>query len=223
MKGLIVKDFYILCNQKTLMALGVLCGVICLFTMKDPGFLICYVTLIATSVGCATCSYDEMNNGMAYLMTLPVKRTSYVLEKYLFATGCGLVGYVFSVLFGFIYYFATKNLDLSSLFENMIFLPVLVFTIPAIMIPTILKFGSAKSRIVIFILMGMLFAFGGIMSLLNVVSFTFVTEGEITVTFMENAVFIQQGWVLLGSVAISILIFIGSILLSIGIIKKKDF
>ena len=50
--------------------------------------------IIAFLVG-MTISYDEMNNGLAFLMTLPVTRRQYVAEKFI----CGLL----SLFLGFVY------------------------------------------------------------------------------------------------------------------------
>ena len=56
MKGLLVKDLRIAAEQKTLLALMLFCALICLFTMRDPTFVIGYMCLICATLGSTTCA-----------------------------------------------------------------------------------------------------------------------------------------------------------------------
>lgn len=222
MKGMIVKDLRILLEQKSLMILGLICGIICLFTMKDPTFLIGYVTLIATSMGCVSCAYDEMNNGMAYLMTMPCSRTKYVIEKYLFAVAIGLIGWSLSIGLSFAYLFANHINETYLIMGESLGLLALVLTIPAVMIPMVLKFGPARSRIMIYILIGIIFAAAGVMSLTHLSSIT-VVKDEIVVYVIDYTITLIPRTLVLSALALAIIIFVTSMLISIGILKKKEY
>lgn len=46
------------------------------------------MTMFRAMIAVGTLSYDETDNGLAFLMTLPVDRKTYVREKYLFILIC---------------------------------------------------------------------------------------------------------------------------------------
>ena len=47
-------------------------------------------TIVTAIFAITTISYDEFDNGLAFLMTLPVTRKQYVAEKYLLGAGLTL-------------------------------------------------------------------------------------------------------------------------------------
>lgn len=222
MKGMIAKDLRILSEGKTLASLGVICGIVCLFTMKDPGFLIGYMTLIAASMGCMSCAYDEMNNGMAYLMTMPCSRLSYVLEKYIFAVCTGLAGLSVSLIIACIYNLIFDKGIVIETFGNAFVFLILIFIIPAVMIPVVLLFGHARSRIIIYVLIGIMFAMAGLMSLTNLVAFS-VISGGVTVTVWDYQATLFKSGLMVTGVVSSVLLFAVSMIISIIIMKKKEF
>ena len=222
MKGMIVKDIRILLEQKSLMILGFICGTICLLTMKDPSFLIGYVTLIATSMGCVSCAYDEMNNGMAYLMTMPCTRTKYVLEKYMFAVVTGLIGWAVSIVLALIYLFANHINDMYLIMNESAGLIAVILIIPSFMIPIVLKFGHARSRIMVYIIIGIIFAVSGVMSLTHLTSVTIIKD-EIIINLADYSITLLPTTIFVVVLTLSIVIFITSLLISMGIMKKKEF
>lgn len=222
MKGMIAKDIRILLEQKSLMILGIICGMICLFTMKDPTFLIGYVTLIATSMGCVSCAYDEMNNGMAYLMTMPCTRTKYVVEKYIFAVATGIIGWAASMVLSLIYLFVNHINDTYLILGESAGLIAVILIIPSFMVPVVLKFGHARSRIMIYIVIGIIFAVSGLMSLTHLTSITIVKDG-ITFSLVDYSITLLPTTIVAIGLTLSIIIFIASLLISIGIVKRKEF
>lgn len=222
MKGMIAKDIRILLEQKSLMILGIICGMICLFTMKDPTFLIGYVTLIATSMGCVSCAYDEMNNGMAYLMTMPCTRTKYVVEKYIFAVAIGIIGWAASMVLSLIYLFFNHINDTYLILGESAGLIAVILIIPSFMVPVVLKFGHARSRIMIYIVIGIIFAVSGLMSLTHLTSITIVKD-EITFSLVDYSITLLPTTIVAIGLTLSIIIFIASLLISIGIVKRKEF
>ncbi len=222
MKGMIAKDLRILAEGKSLAILGTICGIVCLFTMKDPGFLIGYVTLIATSMGCMSCAYDEMNNGMAYLMTMPCSRTKYVLEKYIFAVVVGLIGWVLSMAVASIYAVNSKEIVLTEMYSGSLVFILLIFIIPGLMIPVVLKFGHARSRIIIYVLIGIMFAAGSLMALNNVASVAVSSDGFNINVFDYHTTIVKSGMIL-GGIAISVVIYAVSAITSLIIVNKKEY
>ena len=104
-------------------------------------------------------SYDEFNNGNAFLFTLPVTRTGYVKEKYLFAatlaTGAWLAATILSIAVVFIQ--GTEVIILEwFLTAAMILLVALMMVL--IIIPVQLKFGQSKGNVAMLLVMGGAFA-----------------------------------------------------------------
>ena len=109
----------------------------------------------------STISYDEYDNGGAFLFTLPITRKGYVTEKYLF-------GFLNMLLAMVVISFPTY---LSLLLRHMTFSPeefamtlvgscVAVILILSIMIPLQLKFGAEKSRVALMIMILAIFLSG---------------------------------------------------------------
>ena len=97
MKGLLIKDYKLMLGQKSFLGMAALMSVLYLAIYKDPTFAVVFITVMCTMFTVSTLSYDEYENGMAYLFTLPISRNTYVLEKYVFAlvnsTATGVIMY----------------------------------------------------------------------------------------------------------------------------------
>ena len=99
MKGLFIKDLELLKGNAKILVAAVLMAVFFMFTSAtDVTFVMYYVTMMCGFLVLSTMSYDDFDNGMAYLMTLPVSRKTYVREKYVFGLGCVGAGWVVSAL-----------------------------------------------------------------------------------------------------------------------------
>ena len=223
MKGLLVKDLRITMEQKTLLGLMLLCALICLFTMRDPTFIIGYMCLICATLGSTTCAYDEMNKGMAFIMTLPFSRKVYVLEKYVFSLIMGFTAWVLSTILATVCMIILKKPIGPEYISTVFMFLVPIFLIPGVMIPIILKFGHARSRIALFIIVGIVLAIGGIFSLVGSVNI-----GIGNYYFDANLVYgmikvIDMGGIVAIISAVTISFFIASMFLSLALIKKKEY
>ena len=86
MKGLLIKDGRLMITQgKTLLGIAVFM-IVCSFLQGDsfPQFAASYSIMMTTIFTISTVSYDEHDNGIKYLLVLPVERRTYVKEKYCF-------------------------------------------------------------------------------------------------------------------------------------------
>ena len=223
MKGLLVKDLRITMEQKTLLGLMLLCALICLFTMRDPTFIIGYMCLICATLGSTTCAYDEMNKGMAFIMTLPFSRKVYVLEKYVFSLIMGFTAWVLSTVLATVCMIILKKPIGPEYISTVFMFLVPIFLIPGVMIPIILKFGHARSRIALFIIVGIVLAIGGIFSLVGSVNI-----GIGNYYFDASEVYgiikvIDMGGIVAIISAVTISFFIASMFLSLALIKKKEY
>ena len=81
MKGLLIKDFCLLRNQKRLLPIFGLLAV--WFTvLHTDGFAFPFLGMMSTILTASTISYDELDRCQTALFTLPFERGTYVAEKY---------------------------------------------------------------------------------------------------------------------------------------------
>ena len=100
MKGLLIKDWKLLRNQggyfSTVFLIVIL--IMSIGSVSTTGFMISYMTFLFSVFVLSTLSYDSHDNGMAFLMSLPVERKTYVKEKYLFAIFLSSGSWIISIL-----------------------------------------------------------------------------------------------------------------------------
>ena len=88
MRGLLIKDLRLVMRQQRATLL-VFISIIFLVIMavENPMFGLVYVVFLLPALLISTISYDTFENGMLFLMSLPISRKDYVAEKYLLAVG----------------------------------------------------------------------------------------------------------------------------------------
>ena len=155
MKGLYIKDFKLMMNQKMFFIVIAAMAIFFAVTQTNIFFVISYATFIAAMFVISSISYDEFNNGNAFLFTLPVTRTGYVKEKYLFAatlaTGAWLAATILSIVVVFIQ--GTEVIILEWFLTAAIMMVLII-------IPVQLKFGQSKGNVAMLLVMGGAFAIG---------------------------------------------------------------
>ena len=217
MLGLIEKDMRLTFARKQTLLIFFTMALVMGISM-DGSFIIEYLTMLAAIISIKTISFDEYDNGFAFLMTLPFDRKTYVREKYLFCLMMSAAAWCI----GAILYFIGNTVRRSgvNLIEE---LPMLIAFIPvmylssAIMIPVQLKYGSERSRIVLFILFGCIAVL-----IFAAKDFFFFFETPITelIRTIDN---LSPAVVLLAIIAVCALASGVSYMLSIRIMKKKEF
>lgn len=154
MSGLLIKDFRLLLQRKQSMVFLLVLAVILNWTMGESNsFIMGYLPLISLIFATGTISYDEFDNGYPFLLTLPITRRQYVLEKYLLCFVTGLIGVVLAGVIGVICSVVRGNAVDGMLALTIPFLAVSCMLMD-LMIPVMLKYGAEKSRIVLIVIMG---------------------------------------------------------------------
>lgn len=149
MKGLLIKDLKIFGKQKKFLLLVLLLAIMLPFG-SDDGFSTNYMILMLGLLALSTISYDEMNGGLLFLLSLPTSRKLYVKEKYIFAgldlffaaTVSFVAGCVASVV-------KKTDGDFSSLFLSIMGTACVVAVMLSVAIPLTLKFGAEKGRMIV--------------------------------------------------------------------------
>ena len=101
MKGLLEKDLRLMLSRKQSILIFIVASLFVAFTM-DGSFVVSYLTMLFTVIAISTLSYDEYDNGFAFLMTLPFSRKTYVREKYIFTLLAEITAWVISVIFYYV-------------------------------------------------------------------------------------------------------------------------
>ena len=157
MKGLLIKDFKLMKCQRNFMILIAVIAVGMAASAQDSSFIIGYMTFIGSLFTLSTISYDEFDNGNAFLFSLPITRNDYVFEKYSFGLVCGTCSWLFGTLTVIIANVTKNNTPVSDIWvAALMILPIMIFLL-AIMIPFQLKFGGEKGRIAIIGGVGLIF------------------------------------------------------------------
>ena len=159
MKGLLIKDFNLLKGQKQFFAAVLIVMTVFLMTSTSLSFVISYITVMMGMLTLTTIGYDEHENGMGYLFTLPVSRKGYVREKYLFGimTTLPVLAVVSAIAF---LVSGIRHIDFSvEEWGGAIMGSMLVVTMMlSLLIPIELKFGAERSRIAMTLVFGGAFA-----------------------------------------------------------------
>lgn len=223
MKTLLVKDYRILMTQKKSFFILLLVGVIMVISTFEIDFLTGYMMMMAMILSLGTVNYDELDNGMAFIMTLPANRKTYAIEKYVFT----MINIVACAVIMLMIYFITKGFvnwqfgvgDMVSVTAGWI---CGIMIAASVMIPLYLKFGAEKRRVVMMLLWGVVavIAIGG-QKLAEVMA---GTEAMNTINgFFAKISTLPAGVVVLAVVAVLVMVVIFSLGISIGIMKKKEF
>ncbi|MCM1090641.1 MAG: ABC-2 transporter permease [Butyrivibrio sp.] len=218
MKGLLIKDLMLLTRQRATLVLVVFFAV---FMFENGTFplsgAIAYFVGFFTILAINSTSYDEFDNGYAFLFTLPVTIKTYVLEKYLYA----LLAAFCSAFVSVGYVFIRGNMSGGEGFIGFACgFTAMILLVVAVMLPLQFKFGMERSRMMM-ILVGGLVGGLGAFSVLSL-----GTNGRLQAVKGALRTVGQQlsgiTWAILG-VCFVILVYLASIMLSIRIMKKKDF
>lgn len=220
MKGLLKKDFCLLAGQKTTVMIVLILGIILTISEGDISFAIFYSAFVGATLAISTLSYDSYENGMAFLMTLPMQRKNYVQEKYLFVF---LVSTVLSTIIfalGLIMQMISGKQDVLA--ETVImFVGALlsIMVLMSIMIPVQLKFGAEKSRVIMLIVAGVI-VLGGFFSTYLVQNFGEELQGVLN--YISN-IQITGVQLLVISILVMVLIVAGSMLIAVKVLEKKEY
>lgn len=214
MKGLLIKDVKIMLLQKKFFLLLLLITMGLLISSDNISFPLGFFPSIVSLFALTTISYDELDNGQAFLFVLPVTRKEYVMEKY----GLGLLLVIPSLLlialFAALVSIFKGNLQLADLWRLAGFIfPMLLF-IQAMMFPIQLKYGAEKGRMVLMGAIGVvMFVVMGLRSILK------IEPNQLFQNLSSiNTNLLLVLWILFGVVA-----FFFSMKWSMTIMEKKEF
>lgn len=217
MSGLLVKDMRLLGKRRNYLIVMFLLFFCISFSM-DYSFFAAYVPVLTVLIMISTINYDEFDNGMSFLMTLPITPKIYAIEKYVLGVVTGLISMFAAVVVTVIQSLIKRPLiPIEDLIILMCTVICIVLVLLSVLLPVELKFGAEKSRIVIIILAAsaMLLAFAG--------GYVMDAAGIEENMFSQLFVNVPGGVIAIVSVAVAAVIFLLSMSLSVKIMEKKEF
>lgn len=212
MSGLLVKEYYTLRRYfKQYILLYIFFGVISIY-MESLIYFQAMVTMSMSMLIFTGMSYDAMAGWDKFVMTMPVSRKEVVLSKYvscvIYAASALIISIIFSVIVNNIH--PIGNSSLMPMLAMAATLCCLIFIIYSILLPMIFKLGVEKTRILmIAIIMIPIFIILSVADYLPKTALDFIEQ--------HRTIFGVAG------VVMSILIYIISYFISVGIFSNKEF
>ena len=201
MKGLLIKDFLLMKNYKKVTMFMLVIGIF--LGMNDISFASGYILVFVSILSMSTITYDEANHGLKTLFSLPISKSDYVKEKYLFSLIITGIGFVFVTILG--------CFRKSGFMETLIILSTALLLL-ALSLPFQLKEGNEKGRIVLFVVViGCTFLF----AFLNQFIPKFFESMEETLNTLDPTMFS------LGLLLTSLILYFISMMISIRVYKNR--
>ncbi|MBS5113531.1 MAG: ABC-2 transporter permease [Coprobacillus cateniformis] len=218
MKGLLIKDFQLLKNQKSFFVVFIAMAVIFLVTdMMSQDFLVSYVSFLSIIMMISSMTYDEFNNGLSYLMTLPTTRKKYVQEKYVFGFILLFIAWISAFLATTGFYLGKGELiSLSDWLLSCFMILLCAVIMIQCVLPLQLKFGQNKGNIAMALIVGVVFAVGFIVM-------SIVKLFDIDLTFLMRMISqIDLFQIILMMIGVVIIVGFISYRISLKIMYKKE-
>ena len=147
MKALILKDIAMLRARLGIILLMILLIIGSFFVLDayDIGFVNGYLVIIGATLCTSSISYDKSDNGMKYLMSMPINKKIYLNSKYVETLIIGLLNGVVATVFCLIWFNVVYGQINESLMTiNIAATVAMTYVICAIGIPACLKHKPLK-------------------------------------------------------------------------------
>lgn len=213
MKGLLIKDFKLMKMQKRFFLLILLVGVVITFSSYDVAFTTGFMAFVSSLFSISSISYDEFDNGNAFLFSLPISRRTYAVEKYIFGAILGCFAWVLAMIIAISVGFLKGIHPNAETWFSAFLILSMMFVILALMLPFQLKFGGERGRIVL----ALMLVIGGLA--LNGLELI----GIDLLAMLDAMPTVNAGIMSLITLLIALLLLGVSCLISIGIVQKKEF
>ena len=225
MKGLLIKDLTVIGKQKKFLVIVLLLAVFLTLGSEDTGFAGNYAMLVLTTLTLTTISYDEMNGGMMFLLSLPATRKTYVKAKYTFAflnlLVAAAVGLALSVVESV---FKKVAFNFDDNFYAIMGMMLVMGLMLSVAIPLEFKFGAEKGRMIVAgAMVGVLFVgIAGYKVLRNAFGIDLLSCLNKLFSGIESEVLISC--IIVGGLfALLVLIMFCSYLIASNVMHKKEF
>ena len=154
MKALLMKDLRLVFRQqRATMFMFMAVVLLIIGATQNPMFGILYTVFLLPSFLVSTIASDTFDNGMSYILALPVSVKDYVLEKYLLIMGGSLlVNLLATGLTACIQILKNGTMDIAELLICAFTAQSIVLVYSAVILPVNMRYGTEKGRIILIIM-----------------------------------------------------------------------
>lgn len=207
MKGLLIKDFYMLQKYCKIYIIIVLIFIAAAFVSSNNLFFLFYPCVISGIIPVMLLGYDERSKWDSYCKTMPYSKIQIVSCKYIIGLIIQAVVLILSGIAQAVQMSIKGNFSFDSYLLTMMILFILSCFSSSVCLPFIFKFGVEKGRLIYYVMIG--FVAGGGVILLNISS-----------DFTKN--FISANTIIAIICVISLLLYALSWYLSFVFYKKRE-
>lgn len=213
MKGLLIKDFNLLKKRGIFLFVFIVGYTVYQLGTFNMEWAVGFGTLMITMFSLTTITYDEYENGMPFLLTLPIRRVDYVREKYVFGFLITTVMWMLLVAACFLFDIMIWRKDGGDFGVKLVICVaylVFVYFLISLQIPLKLKFAE-RSGIVTTIVVVIIGVFCSIVFI----------EFEYGVSFLELG--LDWNVVAAGAIVVLLALMFVSYRWAVRIMEKREF
>lgn len=218
MKGMLIKDCKLMKNNAIFLILVIIMSIGFAAGMKNAFFAIGYATALISIFSVNTIAYDEYDNGMPHLFSLPISRKTYVKEKYIFAILISVIGMTIATMISIgVSLFLNEQYGIKEWIAILSLSMFVTILIQGIVLPVRMKFDSEKHK------MAMLVVCGGMAAIIGS-AFALAEKFGIDLDALFDKVIITRaGITFVTVIIIGIVMMFVSYKISVRFMEKREF
>lgn len=219
MKALFIKDIRIVLKQQRVLICAFFAVITILaFATDNSMYAVAFVLFLVPTMMLTTISYDTFENGMSYIMSLPVSVKDYVTEKYILTVASSLIFNIMATILINVVLSIGKGVGIMplELIVNAMLAQFMVLIYISLVLPVDIRFGTDKGMIIVVLMAVVIGAAGPMLSNINVDSGLMykLSESEITSVPVNTALLLMS----VGGVFVIVSYFI-----SVKLMKQMEY
>lgn len=219
MKALFIKDIRIVLKQQRVLICAFFAVITILaFATDNSMYAVAFVLFLVPTMMLTTISYDTFENGMSYIMSLPVSVKDYVAEKYILTVVSSLIFNIMATILINVVLSIGKGVGIMplELIVNAMLAQFMVLIYISLVLPVDIRFGTDKGMIIVVLMAVVIGAAGPMLSNINVDSGLMykLSESEITSVPVNTALLLMS----VGGVFVIVSYFI-----SVKLMKQMEY
>lgn len=219
MKALFIKDIRIILKQQRVLICAFFAVITILaFATDNSMYAVAFVLFLVPTMMLTTISYDTFENGMSYIMSLPVSVKDYVTEKYILTVASSLIFNIMATILINVVLSIGKGVSIMplELIVNAMLAQFMVLIYISLVLPVDIRFGTDKGMIIVVLMAVVIGAAGPMLSNINVDSGLMykLSEAEITSVPVNQALLLMS----VGGVFVIVSYFI-----SVKLMKQMEY
>lgn len=219
MKALFIKDIRIVLKQQRVLICAFFAVITILaFATDNSMYAVAFVLFLVPTMMLTTISYDTFENGMSYIMSLPVSVKDYVVEKYILTVASSLIFNIMATILINVVLSIGKGVGIMplELIVNAMLAQFMVLIYISLVLPVDIRFGTDKGMIIVVLMAVVIGAVGPMLGNINVDSGLMykLSESEITSVPVNTALLLMS----VGGVFVIVSYFI-----SVKLMKQMEY